>query len=1196
MIRLFLGPLLLSLWSVVRLLLLVILLLTTLLLGALATDPGNRLLVTLATEHAPELIQVHRVQGNMLQGLTLHGVRLHTPGAEVAISRAYLDLDVLPLLRGRLRLAALDVYGLEVDLPAAPAATDDQKAPPQLALPDAITLPLRLDLHRVLLEEARIRQNGEEMFYLERLHLQAWLDPEDWQLRNLHWQSPEVVATLSAQLQPSASYPLRLDGHWSAPVPEALGAALSASRPPTDPVTGVLQIEGALLDTLTVQHQLYLNAVPQASAFLDSRLVLSQLFAAHPHLDMQHAWSGLEYALDATQAIEIAPGQMHFGGTLEQWQARVQAGAQLQDWPEVSLHGHVQGSSTQIEVTDLTLSSPAGRLQAQGELALGATLGWQVQLAIHEFSSQALGRSELAALALELEHLALSSQGQWQPGTQSLQFTAELDALQGQVQQQPVHGQVQVTWAADQLDIAPGSRIHWGANQLAMEGAVGDSLDLRLALQGTDLSALMPGLRGRLDLQADLQGPRAQPRIRAQGSGQQLAYQDFSLANLSLEARLGLRPTDPAELQLQLNGLHLSPEQQVPELTLSLSGQAAQHRLALQVDADALGRLALSAQGGYDLERQRWNGDLLSLELAQALAGAWSLQQVTSLQLGAQRAGLAAPLCLGREAARLCLTGAWEAGQGGQGQVQLQDFDLAWLQSLLPDDLVFVGTLDATISATQTAAGQLSAELSVQPSPGTAHIDLGGGLDQAIPYSDAHVQAQWRAGTAEGHWQMAFLENGQLDAVFQITPEGPDSPISAQLNLALTSLHWLGALSADIQNVEGALHADLAVAGTLAAPELTGGLRLTEAGVTLPEAGLRLEIPSLAILADDYSQLRVTGTIVSEEQPLHLAGTISLAEPRWHTEMTLRGTDVLAVKRPNIQAYIDSDLRLRFAPDTGTRLDGRLTIPRAQIAPPDFPPGAVRVSTDEIIMGEPAVATTPLPLYLNIRVILGDAVRFKGYGLEARVTGDLDLIATPERPLQAFGDIEVVEGNYRAYGQDLMIERGLILFQGPLEQPALDLRAVRTVRQYNVVAGLEIGGTPEALNSRVFSEPSMDDTEAMAYLLTGRPLSGATESDGNLMAGAALAWGLEQGGMLTERTGVALGLDEFALDTEDGLDHSALRIGTYLSPRLLLRYSRGLFDDSFEVMLRYEISRSLSVETSSRSDGQGVDFIYRIER
>lgn len=208
----------------------------------------------------------------------------------------------------------------------------------------------------------------------------------------------------------------------------------------------------------------------------------------------------------------------------------------------------------------------------------------------------------------------------------------------------------------------------------------------------------------------------------------------------------------------------------------------------------------------------------------------------------------------------------------------------------------------------------------------------------------------------------------------------------------------------------------------------------------------------------------------------------------------------------------------------------------------------------------------------------------------------MDVEEVTGQPTQLFGEITIPEGEYSDYGQDLRVERGSLVFQGPAENPELDLRAVRTVREYNVTVGLEIRGTPDNLSSRVISDPPMDETEAMSYLLTGRPLSGASQSDGNMIAAAAAAYGLEQGAVITERIGRELGLDEVELDTEGGLDESALTLGLYLSPRLLLRYSIGLFDNTSKVLLRYELTRNLSVETASGTTEQSVDLIYRFER
>lgn len=342
--------------------------------------------------------------------------------------------------------------------------------------------------------------------------------------------------------------------------------------------------------------------------------------------------------------------------------------------------------------------------------------------------------------------------------------------------------------------------------------------------------------------------------------------------------------------------------------------------------------------------------------------------------------------------------------------------------------------------------------------------------------------------------------------------------------------------------------------------------------------------------------MTLDGRLESGDGAIDLTGRVDLGGDGPRAEMQIRGEDFLAVNRVDAEATITPDLELVFIPEDGIRVRGEVLLPWARLRPPDLPPGAIRVSGDEIILGEELEEAQALKTDIRIRIRLGDDVRFDGHGLTARFAGEVDVEEIAGHPTQLFGEIRIPEGRFDAYGQDLRVDRGVLLFQGPAETPELDLRAVRTVREYNVTVGLEIGGTPDNLRSRVFSDPAMDETEAMAFLLTGRPLSGATESDGNLIASAAAAYGLEQGALITQRIGTELGLDEVAIDTEGGIEETALTLGLYLSPRLLLRYSVGLFDNTSRVLLSYELSRRLTLETSSGTTEQTVDLIYRIER
>jgi translocation and assembly module TamB len=731
-----------------------------------------------------------------------------------------------------------------------------------------------------------------------------------------------------------------------------------------------------------------------------------------------------------------------------------------------------------------------------------------------------------------------------------------------------------------------------GANRLDASGSIDEVLDLTLALDAPELDRILPELAGRIQLDASLGGTLETPTITARGEGTGLRLGDLGLEGFSLRLDAGLDPEAPAELALHLSDLRAGATR-IEELRADAEGRASAHRLTIAVDAAELGSVSLRASGGYDLDRSLWDGQLERLDLSQPIAGDWSLRQPVNITAGPESARLA-ELCLGREQSRICAGGDWAAADGAQGQASLQDLDLAWLSPFLPPDTRIEGRLSARLKAEMDPDAGLQAELIVPPAAGTIRFELADGTPQSVPFSDLRLTVGVDDRALDAEMGLSFLDDGALSASARLRPDGDTYRVDGQVRAGLESLGWVGALSPAIQNVRGRLQAELELGGLLNAPLVAGSILLEEAAVTVPEAGIEFEVPLLQAEMVSAEEMRLAGEIRSGGESLNVEGELGLHDQGPRADIRIRGERLLAVDRPDLQARISPDLNVTFVPDLLT-VRGEVLVPSAMLRPPDLPPTAVTVSRDEVVVGEESEPDPILPMDIRVRVILGDEVRFEGFDVEARVTGDLDVVILPERPLQVFGDVTIVEGQYQAWGQDLTLERGLVIFQGPLESPALDLHAVRRVPAHDVVVGVEIGGTPDALQSRVTSQPPMDDTEAMAFLLTGRPLSGAGQSEGNLIAGAAAAWGLEQAGLITQRLGNELGLD-VGIDAEDGLDQSALTIGTYLSPRLLLRYSVGLFDGSNRVMLRYELTRSLSVETTSGSEGQGIDLIYRIER
>lgn len=856
------------------------------------------------------------------------------------------------------------------------------------------------------------------------------------------------------------------------------------------------------------------------------------------------------------------------------------------DGQPVSARAALALTESQVDIGNFDIFLPAdGHLSATGGVIYGGGIEWDLGVSGRDVDPGAFLPDLAGSLTLELETRGAV------PADGMLNAEVELSELRGELRGQPLDGAGAIVIDGNRVEINRLD-LSMGANHLHARGSIDEIVALDLSLDAPELDRVLPALAGRIGLEANIGGTMDSPRITAKGQGSGLRYQDLALDALSLELNAGIDPEAPAELTLKLSGIRAGLEQ-IDEIQVGAQGRASDHRLALAVDAADFGRLNLSATGGYQLEQMRWTGRLESLALEQPLAGDWSLQQPVSISAGLDQSVLN-DLCLVREQSRLCIGGDWNQGSGSQAQASLENLDLAWLEPVLPPGTLIEGTLSAAFQMSLDAAQHFQAELNVAPASGAIRLELGDGSQQTFPYSDLRLMARVDDRTVDTELGVSFLDDGEAEATLRMEPEGASYRIDGRIQAGLESLGWLGAFSPEIQDVRGRLRADLLLGGLLDAPLIEGGIRLEEAGVSLPEPGIQLGVPLLEATVVSTEEMHLAGELRSGGEALRIKGQVGFTEQGPRAEIRVRGERFLAVDRHDIRARISPDLTVTLLPELLT-VRGEMLVPSALIRPPDLPPGSVSVSRDEVVLGEEVDTEPAMPMDVRVRVVLGDDVRFDGFDLVARFSGDLDLVDQPGRPLQLFGDIEIPDGRYKAYGQDLQLDQGRITFQGPPESPALDLRAVRRVSRYDVVVGVEIGGTPDALRSRVYSDPAMDDTEAMAFLLTGRPLSGASESEGNLIAGAAAAWGLEQAGLITQRLGNELGLD-VGLDADSGLDRSALTIGKYLSPRLLLRYSVGLFDDSYKVLLRYELTRSLSVETSSGAEGQGIDLIYRIER
>jgi translocation and assembly module TamB len=227
-----------------------------------------------------------------------------------------------------------------------------------------------------------------------------------------------------------------------------------------------------------------------------------------------------------------------------------------------------------------------------------------------------------------------------------------------------------------------------------------------------------------------------------------------------------------------------------------------------------------------------------------------------------------------------------------------------------------------------------------------------------------------------------------------------------------------------------------------------------------------------------------------------------------------------------------------------------------------------------------------------VTVILDDSFEFGGFGLNTRLGGKLRISQKSAAEMQAFGNLSLYDGVFKAYGQDLSIQRGLLIFQGPLDNPGLNITATREVKAITV--GINIGGFAQYIRSDVFSNPSLPPTKIIAILITGKVPSEMSKSDANQAMNAATALGISQSKGITSALQNRLGIDMVNLQSGETYEESSLVVGKYLTPDIFVSYVQNLFTPAGSFELDYSLSKHLGLKAQSGKT-QSVDLLYKIE-
>lgn len=926
---------------------------------------------------------------------------------------------------------------------------------------------------------------------------------------------------------------------------------------------------------------------------------------------------------------------------------------------------NAQGSVTAdaVEVGQLQLATGDARLSAKGRLALTGEKRFSAQGNLHSFDPARFFKTKTPVRSLI--NAELDARGALSP---ALELALHFDLRDSRLGAQRLAGKGDIDLRGKllrKIDVD----LDAAGNRLSATGAFGKAGDsMRLKLQAPKLEAIgWAGLSGDASADLVIGGNVANLEVSGEVRAGQLRISNwFDLRDLSLEGQLAEGAQGKLRGQLRCAACSM-PELGGAALALELSaeGLRSQHRLSGLVGLPEKRELRFALEGGLKEQVVRKSGGVTSLSwngvLSEFTVGSnqaadtkplLHLVAPASLSLGSAAIAFGPATIdglvgnvridrLGREQGRWQSAGRW---QQFRPQALLSEFPslhagLTAISKANPQPLVLNGEWDFALDGKPAAlpAGQAAVWRE------SGDLVLG---SVALGLSEARVQASLAEGRVVASAQLRGERLGEIDAEMTATSArqadgsfaaliDPQAPWQGHLQAIVPDVAWLGPFIGEAWQVAGQLKGEMRLSGSPAHPQVGGEWRGQDLALRALDLGMRLERgQALVEIAPDRLLLRQL-TFESDFQPLpptlkhdpnispaSLIGTPGRVEASGElafTSATGSGDAHLNVRLDRLGVVQRTDQWIALSGEGELRVGekaldvgGKLRIDAGLWSLAES--GRPSLSDDVVIRQAQATGGTSQvarKLRLDLETALGRSVHFRGAGVESRLAGQIRVRSDDAGLPRASGSIRTVDGRFNAYGQKLGIQRGIINFQGQIDNPGLNILAVR--ENLPVEAGVEVTGTAQRPRIRLVSTPEVPDTEKLSWLVLGHSPEQQGSGDGGvLLAAAQTILGGQDGGVLRQLQR-GLGIDEFGVSTGEiggygnqptsrvasssgfsgsqTVNGQIVTVGKRLSSNALLSYEQSLSTADSIVKLTVNLSRQFSVVGRAGSES-ALDFFW----
>ncbi|MEC8638231.1 MAG: translocation/assembly module TamB domain-containing protein [Pseudomonadota bacterium] len=962
-----------------------------------------------------------------------------------------------------------------------------------------IATPIPLSLGTFLVEDLHIIQ-GESKQQISLISLlEAHFKGSDVAIEEM------TVVHEQGEVKGKAS--ATLDGNFP------LNVAINAKTKLGDTPQELSVAAAGALDDLT------LSVVARGAVTANANLMANILDSNLP-IEFTANWQ--EQAIPTLENATLKEGQLTLSGTMGDYVLKGAGAATLPDIGNVPVSLDVVLKKNNIFVNQANINALEGSLSNTGTLYLNESIAWEGKTTLKNVSGRQFSTYAPEKISGEIDSiLQYSERG-------GLHMSLRDMTVSGVLQGKPLQVKGNAVYAGpSDLFVTNVNIIQEHEQERNTIRAIAQVLNKRhlnanIAINVNAISSLYPEVTGAISGNITAAGPWQNPS--ANGT--------LALSNIAVSPNLNAS----AAQQGPLNG------------EIKVNGTYRDHTADIDL-AVPNNNIGLSLKGAWT--NNHWVGEISDTALKLANMQ-WTLSSPFSVDIGTSpiTAKIGQHCWTSRKEGELCISNVNYQQNKASWDISATALPIGlWANELAPTVVSSPSQATLTVKTKGSYSANDPIDATFTASMSSAPWQLGETRPLTLTINSIETKGEIKQGQLASTSVISSQDVGDATLTLNTRPFESRIPLDGKLEMQGLNVAPFKPLSPAIRTLTGKLNGNVSLSGYIDDPTLNGELTVSNGAIDIQDTPVTL--------ADWNQKVSLNGQTAALDGTFLLGGGKGAlkGELDWSSNpsatFNLKGNG-FEIRQPNIRLKVSPNIDIAATKEK-VDVSGEVNIPWARIEIESLPESAVSPSKDVHLRGEPD-REEPLDIVhasvlVNIDKNKTEEVKLEAFGLTASLYGGIRVNTQPA--LVGYGDLQILNGRYNAYGQQLIIQTGEVQFNGPIDQPLLLVEAIRDPAKTDddVIAGIRIDGAADSPSINLFSEPAMDQQGVLSYLLTGSgPNSGTQDPN---YAALLVGFGLSNTKTLTGQVGSALGIDDFSLSTNEDL----LSVRGQINERLSVEYN-----------------------------------------